>query len=97
MQPKVLTQRRKPLQELLPPKKVKLSNKLKITPLDQELRGLGPSSPSKNPIFREPVFTTKYSHREMILPPKKVSPSTRVDPEKPRMLSKAKAQKLVLL
>jgi hypothetical protein len=83
--------------EMAPPTKAKLANKLIISPLDQELKNLGPLSPSKNPILKTPVFTTKYSHREMVLPPKKVSPSTRIDPEKPRILSKEKALKLVLL
>ena len=77
--------------------KVQLANKLQVSPLNQELKLLGPLSPSKNPMnFKEPVFT-KYSHREVILPPRKVSPSTLDDPDKPRLMNKNKAKKLMLL
>jgi len=79
-----------------PTTKLKLSNKLSVSPLNQELRGLGPVSPSRQVFMKEPVFT-KYSHREIVLPAKRVSPSTREDPDKPSLLNKQKAQKLVLL
>lgn len=48
------------------------------------------------PVQAHPVFV-KYSHRELEVMPKRISPDTRVDPDKPRLITKAKAQKLVLL
>jgi len=78
---------------MLPPKKIKISNKLKISPLNQELKNLGPM---KLPVQPQPVFV-KYSHRELPVPPKSVSPTTQVDPSKPRLITKDKAKKLVLL
>lgn len=76
--------------------KVTLTNKLQVSPLNQELKPLGPLSPSKQPHFKQPVFT-KYSHREVVLPPRKKSPSTIEDPGKPSFINKAKAKKLRLL
>ena len=92
-----------PIQVRDPPKppqttlKVKLTNKLQISPLGQELKGLGPMTPTRDPRFKEPVFTRKYTHREVILPSRKISPATHQDPDKPSLLNKQKALKLVLL
>jgi len=76
--------------------RIKLANKLSVSPLEQELKGLGPLTPTKKIYLKEPTFT-KYSHRELVLPPKRVSPSTQVDPDKPSLLNKQKANKLMLL
>ena len=81
---------------LKPAKKVKLANKLTISPMMQEFRGLGQLSTRKNPHFKEPIFT-KYSHREIVLPAKQVSPKTHVVEDQPSLLTKQKAKKLVLL
>ena len=54
---------------------------------------MGPAALPKQMI---PSFV-KYSHRELEVQPKTVSPSTRNDPNKPRLLTKEKAKKLVLL
>jgi hypothetical protein len=59
----------------------------------QELKGLGPVSPSKAPA---PYFVKTNVGKAKIETERK-SPSTRIDPDKPRMLTKAKAEKLVLL
>ena len=79
-----------------PGKKVKLANKLTISPLTQEFRGLGHLSTRANPNIKEPIFT-KYSHREIVLPAKQVSPKTHMDEDQPSLLTKQKAKKLVLL
>ena len=76
--------------------KAKLKNKLQVSPLDQELKLLGPVSSNAQPHFKEPVFT-KYSHREIVLPTRKISPSTQEDPDKPSLIDKGKAKKLLLL
>lgn len=86
---------RKPKAQSKPRDQVNLKNKLAVSPLNQELRGLGPVT-ARAPTFKEPFFT-KYSHREVIIAPRKVSPATQADAEKPSLISKTKAAKLVML
>ena len=98
---KVLTERENQTKQQIPQKKIKLSNKLKISPLNQELKKLEPLSipvtTNNKQLHRRPTLV-KYSHREVLAePPRSISPSTIVDPNKPRLITKAKAQKLVLL
>ena len=70
-------------------KKIKLSNKLKVSPLNQELRSLEPITPKRIPNFMKEPALTKYSHREVIIPKSsKVSPSTHIDMDKPRLMNK---------
>ena len=52
--------------------------------------------PVKGPSNMLPSFV-KYSHRELEVAPKSVSPATTVDINKPRLITKEKAKKLVLL
>lgn len=71
-------------------KKMKLSNKLSVSPLTMELRALGPITPQRVPHFmKETALNTKNSHREVnVLNTTRVSPSTHADFEKPSLLNR---------